>query len=182
MSLINVNDSILLIIDIQTRLLNSVFNPTQVLNKSTTAAKAASILELPVIITEQYPVGLGSTIDEIIDAAPTDTKYFEKNTFSAIDNPEIMELLRTSRKKQVILFGIETHICVSQTAIALTELGYDVFVVSDACSSRKEVEFIAGLDRMKEHGVHIITTEILLFEWLRGSKHPKFKEIQSLIK
>ena len=182
MSLVNINDSILLVIDIQTKLLHAVYNPSQVLKKSTIMAKTASILKIPAIVTEQYPVGLGSTVDELIQAFSYDTRYFEKNTFSALDNAEIAELLRVARKKQVILFGIETHICVSQTAISLTELGYDVFVVSDASSSRQEVEHMAGLERMKEHGVHIITTEIALFEWLRSSKHPNFKEIQNLIK
>ncbi len=182
MSLINTNDSIILVIDIQTKLLQSVFNPSQVLKKSAIMAKAASILNIPAIVTEQYPVGLGSTIDELMQVLPNDTRYFEKNTFSALDNLEIAELLRVARKKQVILFGIETHICVSQTAIALTELGYDVYLISDACSSRQEVEYISGLERMKEHGVHILTAEITLFEWLRSSKHPKFKEIQNLIK
>ena len=182
MSLISTNDSVLLVIDIQTKLVQAVFNPSQLLRKATVMAKAASILNIPAIVTEQYPVGLGSTVNELIQVLPNDTRYFEKNTFSALDNLEIAELLRVARKKQVILFGIETHICVSQTAIALTELGYDVYVVSDACSSRQEVEYIAGLERMKEHGVHILTAEIALFEWLRGSKHPNFKEIQNLIK
>jgi len=182
MSLININDSLLLVIDVQTKLLNVAFNNYSILKKSIIMAKAASVLEIPAIVTEQYPVGLGSTSNELIEALPKDARYFEKNTFSALDNLEIAELIRTARKKQIILFGIETHICVSQTAIALTELGYDVYVISDACSSRAEVEYIAGIERMKEHGVHIITTEIALFEWLKGSKHPKFKEIQNLIK
>ena len=82
----------------------------------------------------------------------------------------------------ILLAGIETHICVNQTVADLIKLGYDVFVVTDACGSRSEVEYKAGLERMKSHGAQLITTEIALFEWLKSSKHQNFKEVQSLIK
>ena len=95
---------------------------------------------------------------------------------------EIILSYSLKEKTEVILFGIETHICVSQTANTLAELGYDVSIVSDACSSRSYDEHLAGLNRMKENGAHILTAETILFEWLRTSKHPKFKEVQNLIK
>lgn len=182
MNMLNEKDSLILIIDIQERLLNAVFNPEIVSKNAEIIAHAADLLNIPVVVTEQYPIGLGSTADNLTEALSDTTRYFEKNTFSAFDNPEIVETIRLSRCKQIILFGIETHICVNQTANALIQAGYDVSVIADACGSRSEIEYQAGLDRIKESGGHIITTEIALFEWLRGAHHPMFKEVQKLIK
>ena len=182
MTILNSENSLVLIIDVQEKLLNAVFNKHSLERRACIMAKAASILEIPIIVTEQYPKGLGSTIPGIKDVLSEETQYFEKTAFSAIDNEEILEAVRNSNKKQVILYGIETHICVSQTAAALCELGYEVFVVCDACGSRTEFEYSAGLSRMKDNGVHVVTAEIALFEWLKGAKNPKFKEVQSLIK
>ena len=85
-------------------------------------------------------------------------------------------------RKQIVVFGIETHICVNQTVESLLKAGFEVHVVKDACSSRMEAEHLAGLERMRDNGAHILTTEIALFEWLKSSKHPKFKDVQMLIK
>jgi nicotinamidase-related amidase len=182
MNMLNEKDSLILIIDVQEKLLNAVFNSETVSKNAEIIAKAAGILNIPVVVTEQYPVGLGSTVDNLAEALSDTTRYFEKSTFSAFDNPEIVEIIRLSRCKQIILFGIETHICVNQTANALIEADYDVSVVADACGSRSEIEYQAGLDRIKENGGHIITTEIALFEWLKSAQHPMFKEVQKLIK
>ena len=180
MTILNSDYSVVLIIDIQEKLLNAVFNKEILQKKSEIITKTAGILNLPVIITEQYPQGLGSTIESIKNTV--DAQIFEKNTFSALDNNEICKTIKFAGRKQIVLYGIETHICVSQTANALIGAGYEVNVISDACGSRVLFEHAAGLDRMKSNGANIITTEIALFEWLRGSKHPNFKEIQALIK
>ena len=177
MTVLNIEESLVLIIDVQEKLLNAAYNSVELERKAGIVAKAANILEIPLVITEQYPKGLGSTISTIEDG-----KRFEKITFSALDNPEIFNEIKSAGKKQILIFGIETHICVSQTAAALIESGYEVSVISDACSSRAESEHLAGLARMKDNGAKIITTEIALFEWLKSAKHPRFKEIQSLIK
>lgn len=177
MTILNIEDSAVLVIDVQEKLLNAVFNKSCVENKAAIIAKAANILNIPLVITEQYPKGLGETISTIEGG-----KRFEKITFSALDNKEVLEEIKSLRKKQIIIFGIETHICVSQTTAALLDAGYEVSVIKDACGSRAEVEYLAGLERMKSNGAKIITTEIALFEWLKGAKHPNFKEIQALIK
>lgn len=182
MTTLNENDCLILIIDIQDKLLNSVYNKETLKNKSIIIAKAASMLNIPVIVTEQYPKGLGSTINELKNALSNYTNYYEKTSFSALDNSEIMSSIKKANKKQIIIFGIETHICVSQTAIALADKGYDVTLIKDASGSRAETEHNSGIDRMKEFGIHIITTEIALFEWLKSAKHEKFKDVQALIK
>ena len=182
MTILNAENSLVLIIDIQEKLLNAVFDKILVEKKSEIIAKAANILNIPVIVTEQYPKGLGATVGTIKECLAEDTKYFEKTAFSALDSTDIKEAIKKVDKKQIILFGIETHICVSQTANALIEEGYDVYIIRDACGSRAEMEYSAGLARMKENGAHIITAEIAVFEWLKGAGNPKFKEVQSLIK
>ena len=182
MTILNEKTSQVMIIDIQDRLLNAAFNKNNMGKKSVILAYAASILGIPVIVTEQYPKGLGNTIQPIKDALGENGAYFEKTSFSAIENPAIANIIDKSARKQIVLFGIETHICVSQTANALIYKGYDVTVISDACGSRAEIEHKAGLERIKENGGHIITTEIALFEWLKSARHIKFKEIQNLIK
>ena len=179
---LNLEDSLVLIIDVQDKLLNAVFNKEQVEKKSAIVAEAAKILGIPVVVTEQYPKGLGNTIPAVKDALAEDTEVFEKTAFSALNNEEILEAIKKHNKKQILIFGIETHICVSQTTAALGELGYEVSVIKDACGSRAEEEYLAGLERMKDNGAYIITTEIALFEWLKGAKHPNFKAVQALIK
>ena len=182
MAQLNLEDSLVLIIDVQDKLLNAVFNKEQVEKKSAIVAEAAKILGIPVVVTEQYPKGLGNTIPAVKDALAEDTEIFEKTAFSALNNEEILEAIKKHNKKQILIFGIETHICVSQTTAALRELGYEVSVIKDACGSRAEEEYLAGLERMKDNGAYIITTEIALFEWLKGAKHPNFKAVQALIK
>ncbi len=177
MTILNIEDSIVLIIDVQEKLLNAAFSKDSIEKKSAVVSKAANILGIPLIITEQYPKGLGETIPAIEGG-----KRFEKITFSALENSEVLEALKSSCKKQVVIFGIETHICVSQTVTALRGLGNEVHVVKDACGSRAEAEHHAGLERMKDNGAHFITAEIAIFEWLKSAKHPNFKEVQSLIK
>ena len=182
MAQLNLEDSLVLIIDVQEKLLNAVFNKEQVEKKSAIVAEAAKILGIPVVVTEQYPKGLGNTIPAVKNALAEDTEVFEKTAFSALNNEEILEAIKKHNKKQILIFGIETHICVSQTTAALRELGYEVSVIKDACGSRAEEEYLAGLERMKDNGAYIITTEIALFEWLKGAKHPNFKAVQALIK
>ena len=182
MAQLNIENSLVLIIDVQEKLLNAVFNKETLEKKAGVIAKAANILNIPVIVTEQYPKGLGSTVESLKNGLGADTKYFEKTAFSALENEEIPEAIKSYNRDQILIFGIETHICVSQTAEALIMEGYDVNVIKDACGSRAEVEYLAGLERMKDNGAYIMTAEIALFEWLKSSRHPNFKEVQALIK
>ena len=182
MTILNIEDSIVMIIDVQEKLLNAVFNKPSLEKKAVTIANTAKILGIPVIVTEQYPKGLGATVETLREALPENTQYFEKTAFSALENNDVLEALKNLGKKQVVIFGIETHICVNQTTNALIQEGFEVSVIRDACGSRSELEYSAGLKRMKDNGAHVLTTEIALFEWLKGAKHPKFKEVQMLIK
>lgn len=183
MTILNQEDSIVLIIDIQEKLLNAVFNKAVVEKKSEIISKTASILDLPVYVTEQYPKGLGSTVNTIAENLNKDrTEIYEKTSFNALFDLNLLSSLKKTGRNQIILMGIETHICVHQTAAALIENGFEVHLIKDACGSRSENEYRAGISRMEENGVHISTTEIALFELLKTAKHPNFKEVQALIK
>ena len=178
---INPFDCTLLIIDIQEKLVGMLEKNT-IAEKSAILSSAAKAINVPTIVSEQYPQGLGSTIISLKEKLPDDASFYEKNTFSAFENTEIADALKKNNKKQVILCGIETHICVLQTAIDLINNGYEVFVVQDACASRNKNEFKLAIDRMKHSGAIITCTEMVIFELLKSSKHPKFKELQQLIK
>lgn len=177
MNTINSSEALLLVIDVQEKLVNMLEN-NDVKDNAIKVAKACGILNIPAVITEQYPKGLGDTIEEIKQALPN-AEYVEKTSFSALKEDEVEKLLS---QKQVIIFGIETHICVLQTAIDLLNAGYEVFVVQNACGSRCDDNKNAALRRLIHAGAQIVTTEMVLFELLESSKHPNFKEVQALIK
>ena len=174
---IKLDEATMLIIDMQEKLV-AMLQDTNIKTDAIKLAKAASILNIQTVITEQYPKGLGSTIQEIKEALPN-AEYVEKTSFSAFKEDDVKKLLS---QKQVILFGIETHICVLQTAMDLLNEGYEVFVVQNACGSRSEDNKTAALRRLIHARAQIVTTEMVLFELLESSKHPNFKEVQALIK
>ncbi len=177
MTILNQDNAILMVVDIQEKLLNAVFNKEQVEKNAAIISKAASILGLPVFITEQYPKGLGATVETI-----KGNYYFEKTSFNALEDAELLNEIEKCERKQIILMGIETHICVHQTAAGLIENGFEVTVLSDACGSRFKEHYEAGLDCIRANGAQIKPTEMVLFELLKSAKHPNFKEIQALIK
>ncbi len=180
MNIVNSNDCLLLIIDVQEKLVN-MLEDKNIAQSAVKAAKAAGILNIPAVITEQYPKGLGATIEEI-KTALKNAQYFEKTNFSALTEEGFSQLIKKYNKKQIIIFGIETHICVLQTAFDLINAGYEVFVLKDASGSRSEYNKESALNRLKQAGCQIITLEMLLFELLKGSKNQYFKEVQALIK
>ena len=138
--MLSVDNSILLIVDIQEKLVG-MLNKDTIVKKACALAKAASLLGVETIVTEQYPKGLGATIEPLKVVIAQDAKYFEKTAFSALKEQEILSAIEATGKKHVIICGIEAHICVYQTCLELLESGYDVYVVKDASSSRNEYEY-----------------------------------------
>lgn len=181
MNILNTDDSLLLVIDVQERLV-AVLDKDVVVKRTATLVEAAKILGIPTIVTEQYPKGLGHTVEQVKQHFSKNFQVIEKTAFSALRDETISQKLESFGKKQIVVCGIETHVCVHQTVADLINEGYDVYVVKDACASRNKYEFKQGIERMQENGAKISCLEIVLFEWLKDSKNPKFKEIQSLIK
>lgn len=180
-NVLNIEDSLLIIVDIQERLV-SALDKDVVVKRAAALTEAAKILSVPTLVTEQYPQGLGKTVLQVKQNFAENTKVHEKTMFSILKEPEISDAVKSYDKKQIVICGIETHVCVHQTVADLIEEGYEVYVVKDACASRNKYEFKQGIDRMQENGAKITCLEIVLFEWLKSAKHPNFKEVQALIK
>ena len=178
------DDGCLLVIDIQPRLTAAM--PGKVLDllikNSTLLIRAAGILSVPVIATQQYPQGLGAVEPVISATLPADCRYFEKTAFSCAQTGDFMLELARLKRKQVILTGIEAHVCVLQTAIDLKNAGYDVFVVIDAVSSRQRENYENALQRLQQAGIITCNTESVIFEWIRDARHEHFKTIAAMIK
>ena len=177
------HDSLLLCIDIQDRLFAAMPKPSRqrVLDNTETLITAAKLLDIPMIYTEQYPVGLGNTVAQIKDILPEAAQYFDKTQFSCCGSDELMKVIRSSHKRQIIITGMEAHICVMQTAIELRAEGYEVFVADDAICSQRRAHWKSALHRLHQANVTATPTESILFEWLRDSSHEHFKAISALL-
>jgi len=174
-------NSLILMIDFQEKLVKATSADSEA-ERAGKAVKAGKILGLPVVVSEQYPKGLGNTIPSINELLDENDLKIEKGAFSLLKEEGALDKIKSFGKKQVVLFGIETHICVLQTAIELLENGFEVFVLKNACKSRDEFEKTSALEYMQNKGIEVLTLENMLFQLLRTSKHPKFKEVQALIK
>ncbi len=178
------DDSVVVMIDIQPRL--TVVMPSKVLARlqrnSGLLLRAAGQMDIPVIATEQYPQGLGKIEDEILKLMPDGGTCIEKTCFSCTGVENFMTTLKATGRKQVILLGMEAHVCVYQTAVELLQQGYATFVVIDGVCSRQRENYETGIARLRQAGVIVCDTESVLFEWLRDSKHPDFKLISSLLR
>lgn len=176
----NTQDTSIICIDIQEKLVKMLEQGDKIASNCEKLLKAANTLNISTIITEQYPKGLGSTIEPI--KSITSFITVEKTTFSALKTEEFVKTFKNINKKNVIIFGIETHICVLQSVIDLLKENYNVFIISDCCASRNKDNHNTALNLAQQEGARIITLEIALFNFLKSSQHPNFKEIQSLIK
>lgn len=179
--MINTENTVFLMIDIQEKLVYMLKNSAEIAKNNFVMANAASILNVPVILTEQYPQGLGSIINQV-KSFVDENNIFEKTSFSALNVEEVKSALEKTGRKKVVLSGIETHICVYQTARALLDAGYEVYVVKNACASRSKKDYRTALELMRDYGAKLTCVETVLFELLGSSKHPNFKEVQLLIK
>jgi len=173
------NETLFLMIDIQEKFEGVIFSLAEVIDNADILNRASEILEIPLIVTEQYPKGLGATLSQIY--LPENTPILEKTKFSAF-TPEVEKLIVETGKKSIILYGIEAHVCLTQTAIELLSKGYQVGIVADAVSSRHVDNKLYALTRLGNLGIHIVTTEMILFELINHAKHPKFKDISQLVK
>ncbi len=176
------NKTALVVIDMQEAFRASIGDFGVIASRIARAVQGFQILETPIIVTEQYPKGLGRTAPEILDVLPENFQIIEKTAFSSCGSQAFLDNLAELGAKQIILCGIETHICVNQTAHDLLEKGFEVHLLQDCVASRFEYNKLAGLRKMKMSGVVPSSVEMSLFELMRDSKHEQFKAIQKLIK
>lgn len=173
--------AVLAVIDMQEAFRKIIGDFDQIAERISLLVQAANLLNLPVIVTEQYPKGLGRTVQEIAAHLPEGSEPIEKMSFSACGVPEFDLRLRELHAEQVILCGIEAHICVSQTAHGLLQDGYQVHLLSDAVSTRLPRNREVAINKMAKSGAVISSVEMALFE-LCPAGTPEFKQMQSLIK
>lgn len=185
------NKSVFVLVDVQEKFIPVIDDIERLISNADIIVKAAGILKVPLVVTEQYPEGLGKTSGKI--SLPPDICPIEKTEFSCFGNKEFAEKIKELGANSIVLFGIEAHICILQTALDALENKLDVYVVADAVSSRTKENKRIAIERMRQSGVFIVSTEMLLFQLLKKSggfarRSPKgvggeeFKQISRLVK
>ena len=174
-------DSLLLVVDIQQKLAPAIYDSERVVANSLRLLDGARQLGIPAFVSEQYVKGLGPSLDAIRNAA-VDATFFEKTHFSCAAEPGVVDLLRAAKRPQIVLTGTEIHVCVLQTAFGLQAAGFEVYLVADAASSRTPENRSAAIERMRAAGIGIVTTEMVLFEWLHQAGTDDFRKLLPLIK
>jgi len=172
----------LVVVDFQEAFRSPINDFAQIASRISIAVRGFQILNLPVIVTEQYPKGLGRTAEEILFSLPPDFEFIEKTAFSSCGADAFMEKLRGSGATQIALCGLETHVCINQTAHDLLNENFEVHLLTDCVSSRFTQDKEMALRKMYANGVVPSSVEMALFELMRDAKHEQFKEIQDLIK
>jgi nicotinamidase-related amidase len=171
----------LAVIDIQERLLPAVFEKERVAQNAVRLIQAAAAMKLPIVATEQYRKGIGPTVPEVASAIPGFAPI-EKLAFSCCGADDFIEALQANGASDVILCGNEAHVCVTQTCLDLLDRGFRAFVAADAISSRAPANHRAGVERMRDAGAVIVSTEMILFELLGRAGTDEFKQILPLVK
>lgn len=163
------------LVDVQEKLTSHVIDSDNLVSRCSWLIRLAQTLEIPVLVSEQYPSGLGRTIEPLRTLVKA-YEPIEKNHFSCFRDATFRQQLNKLGKNQIILAGIETHVCVLQTAIEIKRsTPHDVFVVVDAVSSRSAIDHRYGLKRMKQAGIELVTSEMVFFEWVGCAGTPEFK-------
>ncbi len=179
------DEAVLSVLDVQERLVPAIHRELypRALKNMRIAIEAAGILALPILVTEQYPKGLGKTVPEIVEALEGKSyRTVEKVAFSCARDEGFLSALCGLNRRQVILVGMETHVCVYQTSVDLHRAGYSVFIADDAVSSRSLHDFQSGLQALRDAGCSVVSTETLLFALLGVAATPEFKKVTALIK
>ncbi|HXH04206.1 MAG TPA: hydrolase [Candidatus Competibacteraceae bacterium] len=174
--LMQADRSCLLVIDIQDKLIPAIHQGAEVVANSAWLMRIAQRLEVPLLVSEQYPQGLGHTVAELQPLLPSDGAM-TKLTFSCSADAGCLERITALHRPQLVLTGIEAHVCVLQTALGLLAHGREVFVVADAVSSRQAQDKALALERMRAEGVKIVSREMVVFEWLKQAGTEVFRAI-----
>ncbi len=183
-NMLEANLAVLLIIDIQSKMLAAIGSSSQetILDKTRRLIGTAKVLDIPILLTEQNPQGIGSTDSRVQSWLPDDLSPIEKTTCSCWRDEKFKRALQATGREHVILAGLETHVCVQQTALDLLRVDYVPFLAADAVGSRTADDMKMSLERMRHAGVEVSTAEAIIFDLIERCDHPKFKEILKLVK
>ncbi len=176
--LLKSDQSCLLVVDIQGKLVPAVNDNQTMVKHSKWLIEVASILNIPILTSEQYPRGLGGTIEELDQLLPSEGKM-EKVHFSCAADNSCLTKINSVNRQQIVIIGMEAHVCVMQTAFGLKDAGKDVYIVADAVGSRNPLDKELALSRMREYGIHIISREMAAFEWMEKSGTDSFRKIST---
>jgi nicotinamidase-related amidase len=176
--LLTAKGAAVLFIDLQERLVPAIDDGDVMTSRAGRLAEAAALLDVPVLATEQYPKGLGPTVTQLA-AYPRAT--LAKTAFSAAEAPGFAGLIPAGTR-EIVIAGCEAHVCVLQTALGLLGSRMRVILAADAIGSRDPADKTLAIERARQHGVEIASTEMVLFEWLRDASHPAFRAVQKLLK
>lgn len=179
--LIDRHQSLLLVVDVQEKLAPAIHEAAAAIANIRRLLGAADHLGVPVIVSEQYVRGLGQTVPDLLPL-PAGARRFEKMHFSCTREPGFLELIAATGRRQIIVTGMETHVCVLQTMLGLLAAGHAVLLVEDAASSRTPQNRAAAIARLRAAGAGIVTTEMVLFEWLERAATDEFRALLPLIK
>lgn len=176
-----IEDSLCLVIDVQERLIPAVDASEALMSTVVRLIEGLKVLDVPFLLSEQYPKGLGPTLPAVLERLP-DILPWPKLGFSCCDEPHLLEALLASGRKNIVVCGVEAHVCVLQTVVDLVALGFQPVVVADAVSSRDPVDVVRALERMRAEGAIVTGSESLLFELTRAAGTERFKAISKLVK
>lgn len=181
--LMNASDSAVVVIDVQEKLLPLIPNHKHITWNMLRLIEGAELLDVSVCCTEQYPRGLGKTVDPLLGKVNSVGEHAiaEKTMFSCRQCSSLFETISESGIHNLLLCGIETHVCVAQSALDLMAQGFNIFVCVDAIGARSPIDHRVALRRLESSGVTLTTTEAVLFEWCESSKHSEFKKISKLV-
>ena len=168
----------LLIVDVQTKLTPLVLNSESLVEGTRWLMTLAKTLNIPILVSEQYPKGLGKTVTPLAECTQN-AEYMEKVHFSCAADPECLKSIARAQKNQIVIAGIETHVCILQTALGLIQAGFDVYVVADLVSARKKQDHTFGLKRIRQAGGSLVTREMVFFEWVHKAGTPEFKTLST---
>ena len=174
--LMQLERSIVLVVDFQERLMPAIHQADAVIANAIDLVRIAQRLEVPVLASEQYPQGLGPTVAALRDRLPADA-FATKTHFSCTAERECMQRIDALGRDQIVLVGVEAHVCVLQTALGLQATGKEVYLVADAVSSRSPRDLELALARMRAEGVRIVSREMVIFEWLQRAGTDRFRAI-----
>ncbi|WP_024821918.1 MULTISPECIES: hydrolase [Aminobacterium] len=182
LSKLSCQETLFLFIDIQERLLPAISNDREVKANTLRLLQTAAVFKIPLVYTEQYPKGLGRTDSDILEVLEGHAPAFEKTHFSCCDEEGFVKELEWHKRKQVVLWGIESHICVLATAMDLLRNGFSVWLAADACGSRKNDNHEMALQTMIQAGALVVPTETVIYQLMKRSGTPEFKALLPLFK
>ncbi|MCX6344097.1 MAG: isochorismatase family protein [Armatimonadetes bacterium] len=180
-NLLNTSDTVLLVIDVQDVLLKATYEQERVVGNSVRLIETAKIFPLPILVTLQNAERFGDCNPCVANALPH-TERFNKMTFSCLGGKDFIQQLEALNRKQILICGVETHVCVNQTAHDLLALGYSAHIAKDAVSSRTPENWAIGIEKMRDSGCIITSTETAIFELTYDASTPEFKKILPLVK